>query len=348
MSNNRVPRWLTEGISVYEEKRYRPEWGREMEVSFAQALEQEKTLKLRDLNDGFSDPRMISLAYYQASLVVEHLVAAYGEPKLHELLRAYGRGLENEEAIKAAYGVSMDQIQAGFDTKIDKEFSGLRAALKAPELPENPTLDQLKTLAASNPGSFRVQMELAQALHEAGSGPEAIAALERAAKLVPPATGGANPNARIALIAIEAGDTARAITALEAVLKVDHTDVEAARKLAALLEQQGADRARVIAAYRIVAELDPFDANAQGHVGRFALQQKQPDVAIRSLRAALASNPSDRAGAHIDLAEAYFAAGQTDDAKRQTLAALEIAPSFERAQDLLLKIVDAQPRGGLQ
>ena len=32
------------------------------------------------------------------------------------------------------------------------------------------------------------------------------------------------------------------------------------------------------------------------------------------------------------------------DAKRQALAALEIAPSFERAQDLLLKIVEAQPR----
>ena len=29
MSNQRVPRWLTEGISVYEEKRARPEWGRE-------------------------------------------------------------------------------------------------------------------------------------------------------------------------------------------------------------------------------------------------------------------------------------------------------------------------------
>ena len=28
MSNQRVPRWLTEGISVYEEKRARPEWAR--------------------------------------------------------------------------------------------------------------------------------------------------------------------------------------------------------------------------------------------------------------------------------------------------------------------------------
>jgi cellulose synthase operon protein C len=342
MSNNRVPRWLTEGISVFEEKRHRPEWGREMEVSFAQALEQGKAFKLKDLNEGFSDPRMISLAYYQASLVAEHIVEAYGEPKLHELLRAYGRGLENEDAIKAGLGITIDELQTSFDTKINREFAAVRAALKAPEVPATPTLEQLKALAIEHPGSFRVQMELAQALHEAGERDAAIETLERAAALVPAATGDANPNALIALIATEKGDTVRAIQAYEALLKVDHTDVEAARKLAALLEKQP-DRARAVAAYRVVAELDPFDAQAQGQVGRFALQQRETERAIRAFRAALAANPADRAGAHIDLAEAYFAAGQLDDAKRQTLAALEIAPSFERAQDLLLKIVDAQP-----
>ena len=35
-------------------------------------------------------------------------------------------------------------------------------------------------------------------------------------------------------------------------------------------------------------------------------------------------------------------AGQVADAKREALAALEIAPSFERAQDLLLKTVDGK------
>jgi len=44
--------------------------------------------------------------------------------------------------------------------------------------------------------------------------------------------------------------------------------------------------------------------------------------------------------AHVDLAEAYVTAGRLAEAKSQTLAALEIAPSFERAQDLLLKIVE--------
>ena len=349
MSNNRLPRWLSEGASVFEERRARPNWGREVRLSFAQALQDGKTLKLKDLNDGFTDPRLISLSYYQASLVVEHLIATYGEPAFHTFVRSFGKGLENEEAIKAAFGVSIDELQASFDAKIEKDFASLRAALKAPEIPANPTLEQLKALAASNPGSFRVQMELAQALHEAKDGAAAIEVLERASTLIPEAGGPANPNALIALIATERGDTARAIRALEALVAVDHTDVESARKLAASLEKQG-DAARTAAAYQIVAELDPFDAQAQGRVGRFALQRGDSERAIRAFRAALASNPSDRAGAHIDLAEASFSAGQMDDAKRQALAALEIAPSFERAQDLLLKIVDAQPgaRGGVR
>ena len=51
-------------------------------------------------------------------------------------------------------------------------------------------------------------------------------------------------------------------------------------------------------------------------------------------------NPVDRAAAHTDLAESYFQGGRRADAKKQTLAALEIAPSYERAQELLLKLVE--------
>ncbi len=100
MSKNRLPRWLSEGISVWEERRARPEWGREMDMSFAQAINEDKVLKLKVLNEGFSDPRLISLSYYQASLVVDHIVDTYGEPKLRELIRAYGEGLETEVAVK--------------------------------------------------------------------------------------------------------------------------------------------------------------------------------------------------------------------------------------------------------
>ena len=77
-------------------------------------------------------------------------------------------------------------------------------------------------------------------------------------------------------------------------------------------------------------------------VGRRALQQRAAQLALRAFRSALAAGPADKAAAHVDLAEAYFMAGQLGDAKRETIGALEIAPSFERAQDLLLKTIEAQ------
>ena len=344
MSNNRVPRWLTEGISVFEEKRARPEWGREMEVTFAQALDEGKILSVKDLNSGFSDPRMISLAYYEASLLVDYLVSAHGEPSLRRLLRAYGQGLENEAALKEAYGLSIAELQTGFDQYLDRNFGRLRRALRAPELPaQGATSDQLKQLAEANPESYPLHIMLGQALHKDGDTVGAIRALERAATLVPSATGADSPHALIAQIAEDKGDTARAIQALEALTKVDHQDVETARKLAGLVAPLG-DPVRAAQAYERVVALDPFDGSAQTHLGRLALQRNDGTAAVRAFKVALAASPADRAAAHLDLAEAYVLSGELPEAKKQTLYALEIAPSFERAQELLLKLVEGQPQ----
>jgi cellulose synthase operon protein C len=344
MSGNRVPRWLTEGISVYEERRARPEWGKESDVSFAQALADGKAIKLDVLNDAFSDPKTISLAYYQASLVVDHLVQTHGEPALWKMLRAYGRGLETEAALKDAYGLSIAQLQTSFDAYTDKNYGAIVRALKSPEIKEKPGLDDLKKLAADNPESFRVHMMLADALNTSGDKAGAIKTFERAAALLPTANGRGNPNAYIARIATELGDTDRAIRAYEAVLMIDNADVESARKLAALLEAKN-DAARTEDAYRRLVAADPFDSKGQSGLGRMALKRKDAVVAQRAFRSALATKPADAAAAHADLAEALLMAGRAAEAKRETLEALEIAPSFERAQDLLLKITEGQGGG---
>jgi Tfp pilus assembly protein PilF len=49
-------------------------------------------------------------------------------------------------------------------------------------------------------------------------------------------------------------------------------------------------------------------------------------------------NPVDRAEALYQLAHAYSRAGDRAAARREVLRALEVAPSFEKAQELLLEV----------
>jgi tetratricopeptide (TPR) repeat protein len=347
MSNQRVPRWLTEGISVYEEKLQRAEWARGMDMAFAAMLNRGETLKLRDLNAGFTDARTISLAYFQASLLVEHLVSVYGETGLHKLLRAFGQGQDTDAALKAVLNTDLDQLQSGFDQTVERLFGKMRLALTMPdegtELAKM-SLDDLRAYAEKHPGMYAAQLMYGSALRKAGQLDDAVGAFERAAALVPIATGGESPNAQIAEIAMQRKDTVRAMAALQAIVAADFDNIEAARTLATLMRDSGVvDPAKTLPTYQRIVAIDPYDAAAQAMVGRLSMQLNRPDAAVRAFKTVVALKPVDPALAYTDLAESYLRSGNRTEARRQTLAALEIAPSYERAQDLLLKLSEGRP-----
>jgi cellulose synthase operon protein C len=339
LSNQRVPRWLTEGISVWEETRARAEWGREMEVTFAGALNAGQVMKLRDLNAGFSSPQLISLAYYEASLLVEHIVARFSEAALRELVRVFSEDLDTEAAVTRVLKVGLDDLQASFDRFLDERFGRLRRALVTPDGfdPDAP-LDRLRAAAIAHSGSYPVQVALARALEE--KEPDAaLAAYQRAAALVPMATGENSPQARTAALLTAKGDKAGATRALETLTGFDHTDVAAARQLVGLLDPATEAPRRRAALAKVVA-IDPFDAGAHTELGRYALNDGRLPEAIQAFRVAVAAGPQDRAGAHADLGEALEKSGSRADAKTQALRALEVAPTYVRAQELLLRVAE--------
>ena len=114
------------------------------------------------------------------------------------------------------------------------------------------------------------------------------------------------------------------------------------RELAALAEEAGDER-RLALAYDRLIGIDPFDPVAHQAVGRRALADGDLDTAIRELEIALATGPVDRVGTHTDLAESYLRAGRYDEARNAVLDALEQAPTYERAQDLLLRVIEERP-----
>jgi tetratricopeptide (TPR) repeat protein len=341
MSKQRVPRWLTEGISVYEEGRQRPEWGRDMEVTFARAMDKGKVLKLRDLNAGFTRPDTITLAYYEASLLVDHIVSTRGQQALNTLIRSFADGIDSDAALKKAINVDFDGLQGSFTKYLDDKFGAMRRALHDADTPvDASSIEALKAAAAAKPESYIAQLALGQALAK-NADPSAFAPLQRASVLVPNAIGDESPHAIMAALAEKLNDRPRALKEYEALLASDHTNVEAARKLWTIADAAGDERLMALAVTRIVS-LDPFDAAAHTSWGRMALKKRDAPVATREFRAALQTGAPDKAAAHCDLGESYLLAGNRADAKREALAALEIAPSFERAQELLLNAVGGQ------
>jgi tetratricopeptide (TPR) repeat protein len=339
LSNQRIPRWLSEGISEYEETRARPEWRRNMVVPFVRAMEANEVIKLRDLNAAFQDPRTISMAYYQASLLVDHIVGRYGNEGLRALVASFAEGIDTETAITRVLKSDFDALQKSFDQFIEERFGQLQRALRVPDgfAPDQP-VEKLKAAATEHPDNYQVQMAVGRALRSSDPA-AAIAAFERAMKVAPMITDAESPYMQIVEIALAKGDKARAAQALEALTAEEHTALDAARQLVSMIDPEK-EKERLRTALQRVVAIDPFDSASHGTLGRMALASGRAADAVRNFRVALAAGPIDRATAHVDLAEALLMSGNRAEAKKEALAALEIAPTYERAQELLLKLVE--------
>jgi len=158
---------------------------------------------------------------------------------------------------------------------------------------------------------------------------------------VPSAVGPSSPRAQIASLAERAGDFPRALREFKGLLEDDHANIRAARQLVPLARRLG-DQAALALAYERIVTLDPFDSATHTAYGRLAWERRDLALAVREFRAAVDAGPVDPVPARCDLAEALLSSGERAEAKQAVLAALEAAPTYERAQQLLLRIVEGK------
>jgi tetratricopeptide (TPR) repeat protein len=338
-SKYRVPRWLTEGISVFEEHRYNKAWGRENALEFATALSMNRTFGVKGLPNAFQRVQDLGLAYFEASLLTEHLVAQQGDEGLRRLLAAYAGGAKDADAFAKAFSKTVDEVDASFKAFVEKEYGALARAMADPRPPAERaaplTLEGAKALAAKAPGSYMAQWSLGKALLDSGDIDGAKSALEKAVALAPMASGDESPRAMLAELASKQGDALKARQQWRELLTWDHDNFKAAQRLAVLAREAG-DTENEDFALRVVADIYPYDVDAHSQLARRALAKKDYQGALVELQAVLALGPTNRAEAHADLAETYLGLNRKDEAKAEALKALEQAPTFARAQDLLL------------
>jgi tetratricopeptide (TPR) repeat protein len=196
-------------------------------------------------------------------------------------------------------------------------------------------LNGLRARAADAPGNYLSQLALGRALVSAGDLEGARAPLERAAALAPMASGEDSPRALLAAIA-EKANPAEARKWLRELLTHDYSNLPAARRLVAL-----AGAAKAVEdedfALELISALDPFDEETHAQLGARLLAKGQPDAALLEFQATLALGPVNPAEAHANVADALLKLGRRAEARQQAMQALRIAPTFSRAQDILLE-----------
>jgi tetratricopeptide (TPR) repeat protein len=116
LTRNRMPRWLSEGISVYEERQAHPGWGQSMTPQFRAMILSDGLVPVGELSSAFLAPKTpwhLQFAYFQSSLVVEFLVDRYGFDALKRILHGLGEGRAINETL-AANTAPLPEIERGF------------------------------------------------------------------------------------------------------------------------------------------------------------------------------------------------------------------------------------------
>jgi Tfp pilus assembly protein PilF len=321
-SAHRVPRWFSEGLSVLEERRARPGWGARANILFVQALAADDLLPLARLNDGFvrpDRPERIGLSYYQASLVCEFLEQQVGIAGIRAMLDGYARGLDTETLVAQVTGASSEAFDAAFDAWLAERFAAPLAAI-----------------AGGTESVVGEQLVAADGLMQRGDTAAAIRVLTAARDRFPEYGGSEGPRLPLALALHAVGRGDEALQEVGVVTANDETAL-LANRLEAEWRVSAGDTAGAIAALRRTTWIAPGDVDAWRRISSWAgaLARSGDEVAAR--RAVLALDPGDPVAARTDLAEALLRAGDATGARRELLTVLERAPSYERAQGLLLR-----------
>ncbi|MGA9770887.1 MAG: tetratricopeptide repeat protein [Blastocatellia bacterium] len=347
ITDHKIPRWFSEGLSVYEERRARQGWGENWTIEKLKAFTDGRFVPISDLDAAFTRPRSadgVALGYFQASQVCEFVDEKFGFDAILKMLALYKEGAKTPDVLDRALKLKPADFDKAFSDFIKSKVGGyVEAVGKGPAMTagnEPPSKDALLALLKARPQDYFANLRLGAIYQKEGDQEKAIEHLRRASELFPYYSGEGNPYSRLADIYEARGDKKEAAAALQLLTQYNETNSDAGAKLARLRLEMG-DRAGALEVLKTTFYIQPFDPSLHKLAGDVYLEQGNAAEAVREFRVLIALAPADISTAHYDLARALDAAGDRAEARREVLRALEIAPGFDKAQELLLKL-----RGG--
>ena len=341
-TQNKMPRWLSEGISVYEESRADPAWGMQMTPKFRETIRSGKLTPIVKLSSVFltaPSPEAVQFAYFQSSLVVEFLVDRYGLDAIKAVLATLRDGVDSMEAL-VAHTAALEELEKEFVVFAQRKANAF-ASDDAMEAPPPPLLlpgadDALAQWREKHPDNFWASSVVARRLIQEKKWTEAIPLLEALVKKFPAHTEADSAYAYLAAAyrALEEKEKEEAVLVAWTAGNDETTD--AFMRLMELAEAKE-DWAMVARSAERFLAINPMVAAPYRFLAKAETKQGHAAGAIAACVTLLQLEPANPSDLHFQLAE--LMAGVGDPAARgHLLAALEDAPRHRAALALLLKL----------
>lgn len=336
MTRNRMPRWLSEGISVFEERQANPAWGQLMSLNYRERIMTGKTQPISRMSSAFleaKDGRDTQFAYFQSALVVQFLVERHGFEKLRSLLKSLADGTEANAALAQTFGplTALDDAFAAyardaavaFGKNLDfrRETGGITQMLaqNLPGLRTSPNVPLL--LNEAREAAERSEWKVVQ---------EKLAPLSAAGLYFP---GTENFHTLLAQAAAGLGDVAAEREALLTIAAHEGDALSAVTRLLSLAQAANDAPATKRWAEALLA-INPLAPTPWRALLGAAEQTDDHATAAHAGVVLLKLDPPDFASLHFRVAR-QLASIDSAAARRHALQALEEAPRFRAAYDLL-------------
>lgn len=348
MTRNKMPRWLSEGISVHEERQVDPSWGEQLTPKYREMILGGELTPISRLSAAFLMPKTplhLQFAYYEASLVVEFLIQRYGA----EAIRAVLNDLRDGQFINTSlerHTAPMETLESEFAAFARAKAEGLAPGLAwdRPEFSRDAGVNfesLMETWAGEHPTNFWALDFTAETLIERKEWEAAKVPLQALAERFPQQTGGQSALARLARVHRALGETNAEMEVLTRVVQREAAAPEACQRLMELAAaaQNWTEVARVADRYLAVNPLSPGPYRLLGE----ALQRTgAPERAIGAYQTLLELDPPDPGRIHDQLARLYLPTDRAT-ARKHTVAALEDAPRNREALRRLLELTPNPP-----
>jgi tetratricopeptide (TPR) repeat protein len=313
-----VPRWFTEGLAVHEEGAAAKDWGDRLTPDILTGIEKKQLLPVLELDRGFVRPKFpmqVMLSYFEAGKMCDFIDEKWGDGALLGMIHSYADRKNTEEAIQA----NLHETPAAFD----KEFMAWL---------DLQTANTLKHFAEWKKGIKVLNQNL-----EAGKWDDVIREGPAVRDDYPDYTGDHSAYEALADAYDKKGNPAAAVAELEKYANKGGTNVAALKKLAEWEQKAGNSKQARMALAKLIY-IYPEDEETHRRLGTLLLDAGDAEGAVREGKALLALKPVDAAESHFELAKALKAARRLSEAKDQVVMALEAAPGYKPAQQLLLQL----------